>query len=494
MKHASSSTLDDDALRYLRHHALLEGARSRVNLYLNQVWLQLNRLLLRELGGELNSSNWIEVISPTPDEIVGLRWSALLVEGGVTLEVADVRRWTHVSGDRVVFTLSSPNPATRRKLSLVLDDPTLDQAFSLGDQLSTSLLRYGSESSRVVSLAVDLSELEPRAEAGVLLGWMATFWSLVEGVAEAELSRTNEVKEVNSSSLKRTREPRFVSAAPQPSEEAREKRSPFPPTLPPDGARAPSTEESTREEMLRRVEEAHQSLSTSRAQENTERDDTLARLSKEEMLQAVQAQVRQRPGRLIRGGERSTTPVLHDPPRFVPRTLSDQEEKAAHHRQRASSESTSLEIEEGRVHPPSTPSLPVILTEEVVTQPPTPVVDDEVKAPSYIKPLNQVVREESTRAEGEKEQDAFGETQSTSLDAHSASELDRGVDINDLTQLLERVGLPPWRINTYDEGRGQILWLSNGSHIDYNPSGELILGGENQEETQARLSQMGFDL
>ena len=68
------------------------------------------------------------------------------------------------------------------------------------------------------------------------------------------------------------------------------------------------------------------------------------------------------------------------------------------------------------------------------------------------------------------------------------------VNIDDLTLLLERIGLPPWRINTYDEGKGQILWLKNGSHLDYNPAGEVILGGENQDETRARLSQVGFTL
>lgn len=69
-----------------------------------------------------------------------------------------------------------------------------------------------------------------------------------------------------------------------------------------------------------------------------------------------------------------------------------------------------------------------------------------------------------------------------------------GLTVEGLTELLTRIGLAPWRVNAYDGGRGQILWLQNGSHFDLNPSGELILGGENQEETRARLSQLGVSI
>jgi hypothetical protein len=61
-----------------------------------------------------------------------------------------------------------------------------------------------------------------------------------------------------------------------------------------------------------------------------------------------------------------------------------------------------------------------------------------------------------------------------------------------LTEALQRCGLPPWRVNTYAEGEGKILWLSNGAHIDLTPSGEVTLGGESQEDTRARLARVGI--
>jgi hypothetical protein len=76
----------------------------------------------------------------------------------------------------------------------------------------------------------------------------------------------------------------------------------------------------------------------------------------------------------------------------------------------------------------------------------------------------------------------------------SNAEQPERLNLESLTELLERISLTPWRVNTYDEGQGQILWLQNGSHLDYNPSGELILGGENQDETRMRLSHVGIEV
>jgi len=60
------------------------------------------------------------------------------------------------------------------------------------------------------------------------------------------------------------------------------------------------------------------------------------------------------------------------------------------------------------------------------------------------------------------------------------------------TQALTRCGLPPWRINSYAEGQGKIIWLSNGAHIDIAPDGEVTLGGESQDDTRARLARVGI--
>ena len=43
-------------------------------------------------------------------------------------------------------------------------------------------------------------------------------------------------------------------------------------------------------------------------------------------------------------------------------------------------------------------------------------------------------------------------------------------------------------------GQGTILWLQNGSYIDLTPEGEVILGGENQEQTRETLAPVGVHL
>ena len=186
MNHASSSPIDAEAYRYLKHHALLESARKRAYEHLDQIWLQLNRLITRELGADLLKSNWLEVISPQPEMITGLRWSTSSLQGGVTLEIADVRRWTNISGERVVFTISSQRTATRQHLKRVLTPQRLTLAFKLGDQMSKSILSYSPESTRVISVALPLMLGDPRHEAASILESIAVIWELMEGDPAAE--------------------------------------------------------------------------------------------------------------------------------------------------------------------------------------------------------------------------------------------------------------------------------------------------------------------
>ena len=504
MKHASSVPIDVEAQRYLKHYALLESARRGAHLHLNQIWLQLNRLITRELSGVLSKDNWVELISPEADQFIGLRWTTLSLGGGVTIEVADVRRWTSVSGDRVIFTLSAQDRTLRQTLRARLDDQTLSQTLNLGNQLSDSLLRYGTESSRIISVAVGLGTQNPRDEAGSILSWIALLWDLVEEltsqVTTPPLARSSgdDVVEARPPSSKA---PRFASAAPPIDQEMRE-QSPFPPTLPPEDRR------SVAEEVTRQLRETD--FTSKQARSQSEEYDPLDHMTKEEMIQAVQAQVRQRPGRLIRGGDRNTAPAPDNPPRYVPRALSDREEREATLTQDRSRSDYSDNGETGQVYPPSMPVEEISLSADaprvIATEPMTQVIgdhdsaphsmtqDDEVKAPSYIKPLSQTTTsvDESATNDSVPEPELHQEAQPA--DGALNNDPSNEVNIDDLTLLLERIGLPPWRINTYDEGKGQILWLKNGSHLDYNPAGEVILGGENQDETRARLSQVGFTL
>ncbi len=529
MNHASSVPVDSDAHRYLKHHAVLEGARARAYVYLNQIWLQLNRLLTRELGGELRRDNWIEVISIDEDQMCGLRWRSTSLEGGVILEIADVRRWTHVSGDHIVFTVSSAHSQTRKLLTERCRDQWVESAFK-AIYPSVSLLKYGPESSRVISIATPLKLSEPRSEAQSVIEGIVSLWELIEGGGAASDSQWPRGSEPGYENR-----PRYASAAPpispSPTEASftdntladprrREVHSmpPFPPTITPMAAPPPSDLDLESASITPHSEDLS----------DTQREVAgLSGMSKEEMIQAIQAQVRQRPGRLIRGGDRKSTPVLSEPPRFVPRSLAHHEEREANAVHRNEHNGDDAEGS-GRIHDPHSAEgvEPVNLISEVETTPPhSPQLSavEEINEPSYIKPVHLDERSVDPHAviikgsEGTPEAQAlFNSPESAGgavdLGAGGVAPLPSGeelthfeeenetagpieaseLDAKMLSGALSRIGLTPWRVNAYDEGRGQILWLSNGAHIDYNPAGDAILGGENQDETRARLSQMGI--
>lgn len=580
MNHASSTPLDTEAKRYLRHHALLEAARQQSHTYLNQVWLQLNRILSRELEGELKESNWLELIasrSLSEESLVGLRWRSSGLQGDIILEVADVRHWTQVSGEHIVYTLSSPHSATRALLAERCSDSALEQSFAKANT-KISLIRYGAESSRVFSLACPLRLSDPRQEAQAVLEAMAYLWELIESDSSSNQTPGPQYSEA----------PRYASAAPPISPaperirpEKRERTVPqrslpratesaapspaaFPPTLKPQASIPPEEDPSkqsqeSEENSLSTAINRGQSTSSTHSSpqpsvqidiENATLDEVeqaFAGMSKEEMIQAIQAQVRQRPGRLIRGGEKRSTPVLSEPPRFVPRSLkSDEGERVL------SNSNSRDQSSEGRVYEPdqsveaidfsqssqqlNTAREPQqsIQSSEALSQASmleqTLLAKDraaEAIQPSYIKSLNSegmavdpnnaIIKAPTSEHEriqtGEHTALATQASQQTpdpSVDFEQLSsaihdEVEEGeasprltdareLDPKTLSNMLERVGLPPWRVNSYDEGRGQILWLNNGAHIDYNPAGEVILGGENQDETRIRLSQIGIVL
>lgn len=537
MNHASAATVDDDARRYLKHHATLEASRERAYLYLNQVWLQLHRLLNRELVGDLRAENWIEVISTSEDQISGLRWRSTSLEGGVVLEIADVRRWTHVSGDQVVFTISSSSPKTRHLLTERCRDEWIERLFHKVYQRCATL-KFGPESSRVISVAVPLSLVDPRSEAQRVIEGIVALWELIEGGSPQDNIERIEAppslplqSEPSSEVPSYERSPRYVSAAPLParpqggssgsySSEIHNAPTspPFPPTMEPLG-----------------IEPVDQSNETGEKEERS----PLEGMSKEEMIQAIQAQVRQRPGRLIRGGEKKSAPVLAEPPRFVPRTLERHEERAANQVHRAPEQSQGIEAyESGKIYDADVAqhaerldlgAASVGLDHDhdrsfaQMTSKSSQTVDArqsrDIDQPSYIKSLELsgaqfderavIIKGEATQPLGPQVDSQFSVVtpkdsyyEEADLDEEiapiAAGELENEgpieaseLDAKMLSSVLGRIGLSPWRVNSYDEGRGQILWLNNGAHIDYNPSGDVILGGENQEETRARLSQMG---
>jgi hypothetical protein len=532
VNHASSSPVDTEAKRYLRHHAVLESARGQAHTYLNQIWLQLNRVITRELGGELRHDNWIEIIPFEEDQIVGLRWRSQSLQGGVILEVADVRRWTQVSGDHIVYTVSSQNKQTRAMLAERCSDMQIDQAFQQMN-CPISLLKYGAESSRVISIASPLRFTDPRQEAQMVIEGIVSLWEIIEG--ETQSNHESALNSTHEPDYEKT--PRYASAAPPisaPSERttptkpqpeqtmrsipratasSRPIPAPFPPTLAP--VAAPAVDD--REVYDTNSNDTQELVDDQMAMDEVEQ--AFAGMTKEEMIQAIQAQVRQRPGRLIRGGERKAAPVLSEPPRFIPRSLGTGEGEIVSQTNRRSDAD-----QEGRVLNPDQTVESVDLADVITNPSPVPSVSTPqvnpaleqallskkgIEQPSYIMKLDvedDEVHHSSViiKAPAEQEEsDGFdlsvndgtplegeGQIGSEGLSTIEAKEL----DVRSLKGILERLGMPAWRVNSYDEGRGQILWLNNGAHIDYNPAGDVILGGENQDETRARLSQMGIIL
>ena len=540
MNHASSSSVDTESKRYLRHHAVLEAARSQAHTYLNQIWLQLNRIISRELGGDLRQDNWIEIISPQDNEIVGLRWRANSLKGGVILEVADVRRWTQVSGDHIVYTISSQDKETRAYLVECCSDYLIENAFqNMGSPVS--LLKYGSKSSRVISIASPLRFTDPRQEAQTVIEGIVSLWEIIEKEPTTDGDTVTSRHEPDYSKT-----PRYASAAPPvttseiatperttperatperiqptkpPSEQnirsiprasisSRPAPATFPPTLAPQ--EPPPVDDVEEMEMQIKQDQIHpgEQLLVD------EVEQAFAGMSKAEMIQAIQAQVRQRPGRLIRGGERKAAPVLSEPPRFIPRSLEANEGEVVQ------TQAQRLESEEGRVVAPDSTAESVDLA-NVVTKPINPPATsltselektlsakEQIEQPSYIMKLDidQEVVDPSASIIKASPEDQSPEDYDPS--AHEGLPLEgndlepgeirmieaKELDARSLKGILDRLGMSPWRVNSYDEGRGQILWLNNGAHIDYNPAGEVILGGENQDETRARLSQMGIIL
>ena len=544
MNHASSTPVDADARRYLKHHAVLDGARQRAYTYLNQTWLQLNRIITRELGGELRNDNWIEVISSSDEHLVGLRWRSNSLSGGVILEVADVRRWTHVSGDHVVFTISSSQPQTRAYLAECCSDDILENTFQqIG--VNISLMKYGPKSSRVFSLALPLQFSDPRQEAQSLIEGIVSLWEIIEGAAQINQQATPRLQhnpkkqDPNFSSP-----PRYASAAPplsnppqqqippttahqvNRSRNASASSTPFPPTLEPKGI-APVQE----------TPEVRDHLQGAEAEllKDEKFRESLSGMTKEEMIQAIQAQVRQRPGRLIRGGEKKATPVLSDPPRFVPRPLQANEEAGfVHPNPKVNPEAAA----EGRVHSPDQTVQSLDLADSPLTADHSQMAvstsvgiennqqqyrtettsNSDIAEPSYFRkleieeantneqgvvikaePANTMMMDQATNLpiQNNIDQSSLGESYQNVVDGEEAVRPETQavhaveLDAQTLSDLLDRVGLTPWRVNSYGDGAGQILWLKNGAHVDYNPSGEVILGGENQDETRARLHQIG---
>ena len=94
---------------------------------------------------------------------------------------------------------------------------------------------------------------------------------------------------------------------------------------------------------------------------------------------------------------------------------------------------------------------------------------NEVKPPSYIKSIHETSQGESEAVQPQ-------------------------VNLDHFVSLLDKRGLKPWKVTASRDGQGTILWLQNGSYIDLTPEGEVILGGENQEQTRETLAPVGIHL
>lgn len=140
------------------------------------------------------------------------------------------------------------------------------------------------------------------------------------------------------------------------------------------------------------------------------------------------------------------------------------------------------EFETQRSIPPSStqqiPSLPQITTKNQTKE----AVGDEVHKPTYIKNIQDALQDNPVVHSTETQEH------------HETTKASTDFDIEALIAALAQCGLSPWRINTYAQNQGKILWLQNGAHIDLNPQGEVILGGENQDETRYMLTQLGIPI
>jgi hypothetical protein len=140
------------------------------------------------------------------------------------------------------------------------------------------------------------------------------------------------------------------------------------------------------------------------------------------------------------------------------------------------------EFETQRSTPPSSTQQVPSLPQTAINNQTNEVMGDEVRKPTYIKNIQDALQDNPVAN--------IADTQ----DHHESTEASTDFDIEALIAALAQCGLSPWRINTYAQNQGKILWLQNGAHIDLNPQGEVILGGENQDETRYMLTQLGIPI
>ena len=180
MSYEHHITLNDEARRYLKHHAVLETARARAHSFLSQTWLQLARLLSQELRESGVEGAWLEV-RRVGEEVVGVRWRATLSGHLCTLELGDARRWPHLSGERVGCAFMGHSPEALDRLRAGLTERALLAALPPEVLPRGELLMYGEESERVMFAPLPLQGESPKRDARALLALAATLWGVAEG-------------------------------------------------------------------------------------------------------------------------------------------------------------------------------------------------------------------------------------------------------------------------------------------------------------------------
>ncbi|MBM4292405.1 MAG: hypothetical protein FJ138_14035, partial [Deltaproteobacteria bacterium] len=184
MSYEHHITLNDEARRYLKHHAVLEAARRRAHAFLSQTWLQLARLLGQELRESGVEGAWLE-LTRQGEEVVGVRWRATLGGHLCTLELGDARRWAHLSGERVGFSFAGHSPEAAARLRAGLTARALLAALPESLLPRGELLMFGEGEERVMFAPLPLEGESPKREARALLALAATLWGVAEGAAGA---------------------------------------------------------------------------------------------------------------------------------------------------------------------------------------------------------------------------------------------------------------------------------------------------------------------
>ena len=530
--------MDEEAQRYLRYHSTLLEAQKRAYSYLNQMWFNCTRSLTKELRhlGHKESHSWVESLSTSTQSFSGLRWHASLMGTRCQVELADVRHSPHLSGSYIGCTVSLDSRSARKELHEYLIESKLQSLLPETLSLHNHFVRYDVEQSKVFFLAYPLLLTEPRSDSKSLLYFLARLWKLLDQNQIPSSSQSTKLPSQSSSYSVRDQ-----SSESSDSSQTYRSTSRYPsaaPPLPPESQRfsiSPTSSSSTHQTTHQVSTPPHQIPPPQLPPEPTRilnhqgRPYTQDHLPKKLVLPTHQdpPPSTPSPSKSVNSIPDEPADFLYDhipekrsePDSSLPSDLASNQSSQTQESQPNhvainlnAEEKSTQDIQEiqdiqgiqetqtksidldtvpspSQSQPQSTASLvspsPLSSTPSTLStandSPPKqtstytssdPVAsstNNDVKPPSYIKSIQESLQndQESTPPQ---------------------------INLDHLVSLLEQRGLKPWKVTASRNGQGTILWLQNGSYIDLTPEGEVILGGENQEQTRETLAPVGIHL